>query len=390
MHEVVIGMLGTGRGAELHMGGYDRIYGVKVRRKWICGHTPAHTELARERFAFERGTLDFEELLSDPEVDVIDICTPPYVHVEQIEKALAAGKHVICEKPLTGYFGLPGDGAPVGDAVSKRKMYDTLLAEVERLNHVVEASGRKFMYAENFIYAPAIQKAGEILRAKKSRILYMKGEESLKGSSSPVAGEWSKTGGGSLIRVGAHPLSAMLWLKRVEARAHGEKIWVESITADVGRVTPRLTEYEHRHIAARPRDVEDVCTVAMSFSDGSKATVLAADTLLGGSRNYVQVYANDAAIDCNLTLSNLMQTYLLDEDGMDQVAISEMLPSKTGWNNPFIEDEVIRGYHNEMQDFMECVACDREPKSDFELAYDTIKMIYAAYCAAEEGKRIYL
>ena len=53
------------------------------------------------------------------------------------------------------------------------------------------------MYAENFVYAPGIQKS-EIIRNKKSQILFMKGEESLRGSSSPVAGSWDKTGGGSL------------------------------------------------------------------------------------------------------------------------------------------------------------------------------------------------
>lgn len=66
------------------------------------------------------------------------------------------------------------------------------------------------MYAENFVYAPAVLKAAEIITAKKSRILYAKGEESLKGSSSPVAGEWDKTGGGTFIRTGSHPLSAIL------------------------------------------------------------------------------------------------------------------------------------------------------------------------------------
>ena len=383
-------MVGAGRGAELHMAGYDRVYGVAVRRRAICGHTPERLRSAQKRFGFEYTTLEFEDLLRDPKIDVIDICTPPYVHREQIEKALAAGKHVICEKPLTGYFGRPGDPQPIGDAVSKQKMYAALLADIEGLKTAVAAAGVRFMYAENYIYAPAIQKAGDILRAKKSRILYMKGEESLQGSSSALAGDWRKSGGGSLIRVGAHPLAAILWLKRTEARTHGEIIRVKSVSAETGRVTSRLTAYEHRHIAARPRDVEDISTVTLTFSDGTQAVIHATDVLLGGSRNAVQIYANDAVIDCNLTLTDHMRTYLLDEDGMDGVSFSEMLPVKTGWNRPFVEDEILRGYTNEMQDFMECVAYDRAPRSDFELAYDTVRLIYAAYAAAETGERINL
>ncbi len=121
-------------------------------------------------------------------------------------EALAAGKHVICEKPLTGYFGAPGDETPIGDRVPKSVMYDKVLGDIRNLGKVVAESNRLFMYAENYVYSPNILKAAEIIRARKSRILFMKGEESLKGSSSPVAGRWDKTGGGSLIRVGCHPI----------------------------------------------------------------------------------------------------------------------------------------------------------------------------------------
>ena len=172
--------------------------------------------------------------------------------------------------------------------------------------------------------------------------------------------------------------------------ARGTEIVVSSVIADMGRITPGLSDYEHRHIAAHPQDVEDCGTVIIGFSDNSKAVVMATDTLLGGSRNYVELYCNDAVIDCKLTMSDLMSTYFLDEDNLDSVYISEMLPSKTGWNKPFLEDEIIRGYVDEMRDFMECVYFDREPKSSFDLAYDTIRIIYAAYMSAELGCKVEL
>lgn len=107
-------------------------------------------------------------------------------------------------------------------------MYEKLCESLDEVKKVVDESGKKFMYAENFVYAPAIRKAAEIITKKKSKILFAKGEESLKGSSSPVAGEWDKTGGGTFIRTGAHPLSAILWLKQVESKARGEEITVKS------------------------------------------------------------------------------------------------------------------------------------------------------------------
>lgn len=386
--EICLGVAGAGRATELHMNALKRFSGVPVCYKRIVARRFAQVNAMKVKYGFMDASLEFEDLLTDPEIDVVDICTPPYLHEDMIEKAMMAGKHVICEKPLSGYFGKEGDPLPIGLHVSKADMYKELLSSLDRLRGIVESSGKKFMYAENFVYAPAVVKAGEIITKKKSRILYAKGEESLKGSSSAVAGEWSKTGGGTFIRTGAHPLAAILWLKRMEAEARGEAITVTSVLADMETITNDLTEYEHRHIAAHPVDVEDCGTVILRFSDKSRAVIMATDTLLGGSKNYIELYCNDAAVNCTLTMSNLMSTYFLDEERLDDVYISEMLPAKTGWNNPFLEDEIIRGYTDEMRDFIECVYYDREPKSGFDLAYDTIKIIYAAYQSAEIGEAV--
>jgi len=386
--ELCFGMAGAGRATELHMNALQRYSGVPVTYKRIIGRRFEPVNHYKEKYGFQYAGLDFQDLLNDPEIDIVDICTPPYLHEEMICKALQAGKHVICEKPLCGYFGMDGDAMPIGTKVSKEKMYDSLLESLDRLNNAVTSSGKKFMYAENFIYAPAVNKTAEILRKKKSRILFAKGEESLKGSSSAVAGEWSKTGGGTFIRTGAHPLSAILWLKSVEGQARGETIRVKDVFANMGQLTPGLNEYDHRHIAAYPNDVEDCATVILTFSDNSRAVIIATDSLLGGSNNYLELYCNDAAIKCKLTMSDMMETYFLDEDRLDDVYISEMLPSKTGWNKLFLEDEIIRGYTDEMRDFIDCVTYDREPKSGFSLACDTIKIIYAAYLSAEKGTAV--
>ena len=387
-NDIILGTIGAGRATELHMNALQRYSGTHVHYKTIAARRYEQVMAAQKRYGFDTFTLDYHDILNDDEIDVVDICTPPYIHEELILEALAAGKHVICEKPLSGYFGKPGDPQPIGDSVSKQAMYEYLLESMERVREAVRKSKKKFMYAENFVYAPAVQKAAEIIRKKKSRILFAKGEESLKGSSSAVAGEWDKTGGGTFIRTGAHPLTAILYLKSVEAAARETEIRVSSVTGNMARITPGLSPYEHRHIAAQPHDVEDFGTALLSFSDGSRGLVIATDTLLGGSKNYVELYCNDAAINCRLTMNNMMDTYFLDEDRLDDVYISEMLPSKTGWNSPFLEDEIIRGYVDEMRDFMDAIYYDREPLSGFDIAYDTTKIIYAAYMSAELGHAV--
>ena len=383
---VTVGTVGAGYAARLHGSGYAKVSGIHVRLKTICDVNPELAEAVKQQFGYEQATADFEQMLLDPEIDVIDIVTPPFLHCPMAIKALRAGKHVICEKPLTGYFGKPGE-ENVG-LTPKSHMYQQVLAEMDALKKVVETTDRKFMYAENFVYATPVQKAAELIRAKKSKVLFMKGEESLKGSSSPVAGKWNKTGGGILVRTGTHPLTGMLWLKQQEAAARGETITVKSVSADVGVTTACLTEQEHRHISARPEDVEDYAAVTVTFSDGAKCLTIASDTVLGGTKNYIEVYSNDSTLMCNITPTDILNTYFLDETGLEDVYLAEMLPAKLGWNKAFVSDEVIRGYMGEMQDFMEAVAFDRAPASGFDIAYETTKILYAAYLSAEEGRRI--
>lgn len=385
--KVVVGTIGAGYAAALHGNGYKKVSGVEVVLKTICDLNTQLANKIRDEFGYSHVEADFQAVLADPEIDVIDIVLPPFLHVPVAVEALKAGKHVICEKPLTGYFG-PRGQENVGKTVPKAEMYKSCVTEMDKFAKVIAQTDRKFMYAENFVYATPVQKAAEIIRAKQTKILFMKGEESLKGSSSPVAGFWNKTGGGTLIRTGTHPLSGMLWLKNQEAQIRGEKITISSVNCDVGVTTAVLTDEEHKHISARPQDVEDYGVISITFSDGTKALCIASDTVLGGTKNYIEIYGNNTALNCNITPTDLLNTYFLDEEGLENVNISEMLPAKLGWNKAFVSDEIIRGYMGELQDFMECVIENRAPLSDFQLAYDTTKVLYAAYQSAEEGRKI--
>ena len=386
MQSVIIGTAGAGYAARLHGNGYRNAGSIPFRLKTICDINTELAEGLRRDFGYECVTSDYDAMLADPEINVIDIVTPPFLHIPMAIKALRAGKNVICEKPLTGYFGNGEEN--IGLRTPRSTMYDAVMASMNELRDVLNETGGKFMYAENFVYSPPVQKAAEIIRAKRSKILFMKGEESLKGSSSPVAGKWSKTGGGTLIRTGTHPLSGMLWLKHQEANARGEKFGISSVTADVGTTTAILSGHEHRHISAYPEDVEDYAAVTVTFTDGTKCLTIASDTVLGGTKNYIEVYANDTAMTCNITPADILSTYFLDEEGLDDVYISEMLPSKLGWNKAFVCDEVIRGYSAELKDFLEAVYYDREALSGFDVAYETAQIIYAAYLSAWEGRRV--
>lgn len=385
---VVVGTIGAGFAAHLHGDGYMRVCTVPVRLKTIADPNLERAEAVREKYGYEQAILDYRELLQDSEIDVIDILTPPFLHQRMILEALAAGKHVICEKPLTGYFGQPGE-THVGHT-SKRVMYNQVLQNLEEIRQAADRSGKLVMYAENYIYATPVQRAAQLLQAKGSKILFMKGEESTPGSMSAGAGQWGTIGGGPLQRIGCHPLAGMLYLKRVEARSRGEIITVTSVLADTGVTTWGLREGERGYLAACPEDVEDFGTLTLTFSDGTKAVMIATDVVLGGTKNYVEVYGHDSTLVCNLTPTDLLSTYFCDEAGLEHEQLAEMQKSKLGWTKAFVSDEVIRGYMDELTDFMEAVALDQQPLSTLDQAILVTKVLYAAYCSAEEGRRIFL
>jgi len=388
MKKLCVGTVGAGYACRLHADAWKQVGGFDIRLKAVMDTDANRASIAKERFQYEMICDTYAQMLEDPEIDVIDICTPPNLHVEMAIAAFRAGKHVICEKPLTGYFGEPNDPSPIGLHVKKSKMYDAVLRSMDELRKAWKASGKCFCYAENYVYASAIQKAIDMVQKKKSKVLFLKAEESLKGSGSLNTGEWKHIGGGALIRAGAHPLSSVLAIKKAESAALGEVFRIVSVTADVGQATHCMTDdYTHRHIAARPNDVEDYAQLSITFHDGTKASVIASDLVLGGTKGYVEVYTNDSAIHCKVSPTDLVDCYFLDEDRMDEIEISEMLPSKLGWNKPFVADSTIRGFLGELQDFAECIDSGREPFSGFELAYETAKVIYGAYRSAEDGCR---
>jgi predicted dehydrogenase len=389
MAKIRVGLVGCGFAAELHAYAYKRVFGLEAQLAAVAARGE-HVVGFAKRHRIATVYRDFAALIADKEIDVVDICTPPALHAGMIVAAMSSGKHVICEKPLSGYFGRPGDKAPIGREVPKALMYERVLAELEETCAAAQASGRLFMYAEDWIYAPAVAKTAEILNATKDKILFMKAEESHSGSHAAHAAHWSMTGGGSLIRMGCHPLSTALYLKQVEAAARGERIAVAAVSAEAGNLGAAVPAGERQFLKARPVDVEDWAVLTLTFSDGTKATVLAGDMILGGVRNTMETYTSGGVLVANITPNDHMLTYLTDEQKLANVYITEKVDRKTGWQFVCLEEEWTRGYVQEIQDFMECAAFGKRPRADLELARETIKVIYAGYRAAEEGRRITL
>ncbi len=396
MKTVKVAIVGAGFAANLHLKTFKRLHGVAVE---VIGITSKHEESAKQ-FCFTHG-LDpaiihenAETLIRKADADVIDLVVPTWLHVPLAILAAENGKHVICEKPLTGYFGDPG--VPIEQRenvglIDKKIMLKKVLVDCKKIHDVFKRSSTRFCYAENWVYAPPITKAKRLLQSSRGKILEIRGGESHSGSHSKYASEWKYTGGGSLVRMGAHPYGAAIHLKIWEGMMrNGTPIYPRSITAITAKYREFLDELpsEQDYIRSRPKDVEDWSCGILTFEDNTNSVIFGSDVTLGGIENWMNIHASNVRIECKISNNNSVMAYAPTEAQFKNEYTIEKIETKAGWSHAQPDEEWMTGYPFEMQDFMECLLNDREPQSNLELAIWTTKAMYSAYLSAETGQRI--
>ncbi len=370
-----IGIAGAGFAASFHLENMPAAGDV-------VGVTSAREE-SRTAFAAKHGLRAYdsvEAMLGD--IDILDICTPPSSHTELILAAAAAGKHVIVEKPLTGFFGSPAE-------FTKGQMLHEVTAECKRLREAVRSAGVTVGYAENFVYAPAVQKEREILEITKSQILRLQGEQSHNGSQSPVYGIWSIQGGGSMIAKGCHPLGAVLYLKAKEGLARrGKPIRPVAVSARTHSIT-MLPDFEDKGFirTGYPDPIEDYSLMHIVFDDGMIADVTASDIVLGGIHNYVEVFANNHRTRCRLSPVSIVDVYNPKHEQFADLYLVEKLSTNEGWIAASPDEGWTLGFRHELVDFIDAIGKGKSPQSNLDLAIDNTLVIYAAYVSADDMGR---
>ena len=376
-----VGIVGSRFAAQFHYTSYQRVTGIDVEVVGVTSLTREH----REDFAKKRGIKAFDSLKEMLlEVDVIDVCTPGYAHEEVSIAALEAGKHIVVEKPFTGYFGPSGDKNFKGNIFPKEKMLEEAIASAKCIIAAALKSKKKICYAENWIYAPAVQKEAEILTKTQGQILWALGDQSHSGSLSPAYGIWRLSGGGSIVGKSCHPLSAILYLKQVEGLTrNGKAIRPKVVSARTHEITRNPKFIDKGFLRTDYEDIEDYGNIHVIFDDGMIADVFASELVMGGAHNWLEIFANNHRTRCNLSPTNIIEFYNPQEEQMKDVYVMEKIGTKQGWSNPAPDENWMLGYPQEIQDFIEAIANNREPKSGMLTASDVVSVLYAAYISAE-------
>jgi predicted dehydrogenase len=132
MKPIRTAILGTGFMGRVHLEAVQRVESVEAAA--IFGRNDDATQRLAAAFSVPKATSDYRELLRDPAIDAVDICTPNVQHFSMAKEALEAGKHVLCEKPLT-----------------------TTVAEAEELVVLASRSKLRNCVCHNLRYYPQVQ-----------------------------------------------------------------------------------------------------------------------------------------------------------------------------------------------------------------------------------------
>ncbi len=153
-----IGLIGTGFMGKAHAIAWAnarRVLGdvPPVRLEMLCDTPDDKAASFADQFGFARATGDWRALVADPGVDVVSITTPNGMHREMALAALAAGKHVWCEKPMA-----------------------LTLADAEEMAAAARTSGRVTMLGYNYIRNPAFRHAQRLIaEGRIGRIVHVRG-----------------------------------------------------------------------------------------------------------------------------------------------------------------------------------------------------------------------
>lgn len=388
-----IGLVGSGFLARIRTRCYQQAAGSKGAIVAIVSRDKSRAEAFAAKAGIAEVFSDYETMLASPEVDVVDLCVPNSLHRSMMEAAAAAGKHVICTKPMAAYTGqdLGGAGVPVGSQ-SRETMLSVATEDARAMVAAAARADVRLCYGENWIYAPAFQRAAALAKTSGGRLLEMRGWEAHSGSHSPYAKEWSHTGGGALLRLGAHPIGAMLRLKYDEGMAlDGEPIVPVSVAAEVADLSRvEGLKPEQTRVATGWVDVETWGCCLIEFSDGSRATAYGSDNCLGGMQSRLELNGSNFNTAIQMSPNDLLRTYAPDGDVYGDAYLMEKLDTSAGWSTPMPDEMWTSGQASMVEAFLDDITAGRDSLADGALGLSVTEVVYAAYLAAERGERVRL
>jgi len=341
------GIIGCGMIANFHANAIADIRGAKLVACFDM--VPA----AADRFAESAGCKayhDLDEMLADPDVDVVTIGTPSGAHMDPAVAAARAGKHVIVEKPLE---------------ITLRRC-DKIINECEKAGVVLSSILPSRFHASSIEIHKAIQ-AGRFgkLTVGDAYVKWFRTQEYY--DSGAWRGTWKLDGGGALMNQAIHNVDLLTWLM-------GPVVEIQAQTSLLA----------HKRI-----EVEDTAIATLKFANGALGTIEASTAIYPGYLKRIEIHGSEGS--AVMEEEDIVKWDFAKKKSKDNAIQKKMLEQISGGGGA--ADPTAIGHHGHMkqfQDVLKAIKNGTSPKVDGHEGRRSVEIILGIYKAAELGRTVKL
>lgn len=352
MNPLHIGVIGAGSISSMHLTAYQANEDAVVHA--VCDLREERAREAARRFGATHTFTDYRELLADPAIDAVSVCTWNDTHAEIAMAAIRAGKHVLVEKPMC-----------------------RTVAEAEALRAVVRASDRVLQVGFVRRYDPNVQLLRRFTEGGELGDIYYAKASSLRRLGNP--GGWfadeARSGGGPLLDIGVHAIDLCWYMmgKPPVAAVSGHTYRKLGNRANVrGLSFYRAADYDAAH-----NTVEDLANALIRFENGASLAVDASYTLHAAQdESSIKLYGTKGGLEIDPAVRLVAERH---------DAILNVTPQL---DSPGLD--VKRAFQAEIHHFLDCIRRGSEPLSPVEDGLTLMKILCGIYESAARGEEIRL
>ncbi|MFX1297882.1 MAG: Gfo/Idh/MocA family protein [Promethearchaeota archaeon] len=340
MDKIGIGIIGAGAVGYEHIQNYKTSEYADVLA--VVTRTEAHAKQAAEKFGIESWYTDYKELLKRDDIVAVSICTPNYLHAQQVIDASKAGKHIICEKPLA-----------------------TTLEELDKMIQAAREANVFLMNPSHQRFVPVLENIKSVLDllGTITSVRYRFGHEGPYTHWHPISDEkWffdmDKSRGGVLLDLGPHALDLLDWYFGAVEKVQGAII----------------------HTFEKATKVEDTAILLLKFKSGLIAE-LEASWVSHPPFNEFQIYGTKGAIQVDIWERSPIQ----------------FMPKKLKRNKRVKElsfdgvlSQIAMSKQKMINYFVDCVRNNKEPEMTGETGRRILQVILAGYESARTNSPVVL
>jgi UDP-N-acetyl-2-amino-2-deoxyglucuronate dehydrogenase len=339
---VGVAVIGAGAIAQAHLYSFQQAR-ERARLVAVCDSDEARAKVAAERFGVGLALRNYEDVLARNDVQAVSICTPPFTHVEMTTSALRAGKHVLCEKPVSA-----------------------TLAGLDTISEEERASGRVFAAVFQLRFGRGAQQVRLLLDEGRFGRLYLGLAETLWFRDQPYyavdwRGTWTQECGGVTSSLAVHLIDCLLWFM-------GEP---QSVFAEAGTFRARIEQ-------------DDTSVAVVRFSDGGIGQITSTVSSFGQERSRLELYGTELMAISRGPVYDATSDFLLSGPDASRVAALRQE----------LDERIPPGYailhQGAVADFLEAIREGRPPLAGVDTCRAALQLTTAIYKSAMTGQRVEL